>query len=41
MKMSFYDWCKQNNKQHVLDEWDTTMNSVGFNDISAFTHKKS
>lgn len=40
MKMSFYDWCVQNNKQRVLDEWDKNLNLVMPNEVASHTHIK-
>lgn len=34
MKMSFYDWCVQNNSKHLLKLWDYELNIVGPDEIS-------
>lgn len=28
MKMSFYEWCIQNNRNDLLDRWDYDLNNV-------------
>lgn len=34
MKLSFYDWCVQNERQDLLDMWDYEMNNCNPEDIS-------
>ena len=31
---SFYDWCKDNNKEHILDRWDYEKNKCSPKEIS-------
>ena len=37
---SFYDWCKDNNKQDLLDRWDYELNKCKPEEISAKSTKK-
>ena len=37
---SFYDWCKDNNKEHILDRWDYEKNKCSPKEISYGSSKK-
>ena len=39
-KLSFYQWCIENNKQHLLDEFDSSKNKVKPHEISYGSNKK-
>lgn len=39
-KKSFYDWCKENNSEHLLDRWDYELNDVNPEDVSCSDLRK-
>ena len=39
-RKTFYDWCMENNKQHLLDAWDYDLNECSPKDILYSAHKK-
>ena len=40
MKMSFYDWCIENNRQDLLDIWDYKLNNKLPNEVSCCTNNE-
>lgn len=39
-RKTFYDWCIENDKQHLLDSWDYELNKCSPKDILYSAHKK-
>lgn len=39
MKLSFYDWCIENNRQDLIDRWNDELNLVSPYDISYCAHE--
>lgn len=38
---SLYDWCVENNKQYLIDEWDYKKNQLSPKEVAYGTHKKA